>query len=111
MAKGFGGLPGNMQDLMKQAQKMQEQMQKMQEEAQTYEAEGSAGGGMVKVTANGKNQIVSVLIDPQVMTPSEIEMLQDLFVAATNEALRKVQDNLKNKMASLTGGMNIPGMF
>ena len=111
MAKGFGGFPGNMQDLMKQAQKMQDQIQKLQVEAEDFSAEGSAGGGMVKVTANGKMQILSVFIDPQVINPSDAEMLQDLIVAASNEALRKVSENLKSKMSSLTGGMNIPGLF
>ncbi len=111
MAKGFSGFPGNMQDLMKQAQKMQEQIQKMQEEAKEFSAEGSAGGGMVKVVANGHLQIVSVTIDPQVISPTDAEMLQDLVMAASNDALRKVQDNLKNKMSSVTGGLNIPGLL
>lgn len=111
MSKGFTGLPGNMQALMKQAQKMQEQMQKVQEEAVQLTAEGSAGGGMVKATANGKNEIVSVAIDPQVVSPGDVEMLQDLVVAAVNEALRQVQDGVKNKLAQVTGGLNIPGLF
>lgn len=109
MAKGFGGFPGNMQGLMKQAQKLQEQMQKAQEEAELFSAEGTSGGGMVKVVANGKNQLVSVKIDPQVA--GDIDMLQDLIVAAANESLRKIQENMKGKLGALTGGMNIPGLF
>ena len=109
MSKGFSGMPGNLQGLVKQAQKMQEQMQKVQEEAQQYTAEGSAGGGMVKATANGQNQLISITIDPQVA--SDIEMLQDAVVAAVNESLRKVQENLKTKLSTVTGGMNLPGMF
>jgi len=110
MSKGFGGMPGNMQGLMKQAQKMQQQMAEIQSEAQAYSAEGSAGGGVVKVVANGKQEIVSVKLDPQVVNPSDVEMLQDLIVAASNEALRKVQENLKQKMSAVTGGMGIPGL-
>ena len=111
MTKGFGGIPGNMQGIMKQAQKMQAELQKIQEEAENYTAEGSAGGGMVKIVANGKNHIVSAAIEREVVNPEDIEMLQDLIVAAANDALQKVQENLKSKMAGLTGGLNIPGLF
>lgn len=111
MAKGFPGVPGNMQGLLKQAQKMQEDLQKMQEQAQEFQAEGSAGGGMVKVVVNGKHEAVSVTIDRQVVNPNDVEMLQDLIVAAFNEAVRKVQDNLKDKLSGVTGGMSIPGLF
>jgi DNA-binding YbaB/EbfC family protein len=111
MSKGFSGMPGNIQGLMKQAQKMQQQMAEIQAEAEQYSAEGSAGGGVVKVVANGKHEILSVTLDPQVVNPAEIEMLQDLFVAATNDALRKVAENLKHKMSAVTGGMGIPGLF
>ncbi|RIL10858.1 MAG: YbaB/EbfC family nucleoid-associated protein [Proteobacteria bacterium] len=111
MVKGFSGMPGNLQGLVKQAQKLQEQMQKAQEEADNFSADGSAGGGMVKVTANGKGEIAAVTIDPQVASPGEIEMLQDLIVAACNEAIRKVQEERKEKLSKITGGMNIPGLF
>ena len=111
MSKGFPGIPGNMQGLMKQAQKMQQQLQKAQEEAQLFEAEGSAGGGVVKVTANGKNTILSVTLSKEAVSPDDVEMLQDLIVAAANDALQKVQDNLKNEMAKVTGGAGIPGLF
>lgn len=109
MAKGFGGLPGNMQALMKQAQNMQQQLLKAQEESEGITAEGSAGGGMVKVVANGKNELVTVTVDPEVMS-DDVEMLQDLFLAAANEALRKVQEQVKSEMGKLTGGLNIPGL-
>ena len=111
MSKGFSGMPGNMHALIKQAQKMQEQVQKMQEEADGITAEGSSGGGMVKVVSNGKNQIVSVMLDPQVVNPSDIEMLQDLVVAAVNDSLVKVQKTLQEKLAGITGGVDIPGLF
>lgn len=109
--KGFGGLPGNLQGMMKQAQKMQQQLQKIQEEAAQMVCEGSAGGGVVKVTVSGKNELLSVTLDRQVVNPDDIEMLQDLIVAAANEALRKVQEQLKQEMAKATGGMNMPGLF
>jgi len=110
MAKGFGGMPGNMQDMLKQAQKMQQDIAKMQEEAQSMTAEGSAGGGMVTAVANGKHQIESVAIDKEVVNPDDIEMLQDLVAAAANEALRNVQEQIQEKMSKITGGMSIPGM-
>jgi len=113
MAKGFGGVPGggNMQGLLKQAQKMQAELQKVQEQAGDLTAEGSAGGGVVKITANGKNQILSVSIDKEVVNPNEIEMLQDLVKAASNEALEKAKATLQTELAKVTGGINLPGLF
>lgn len=114
MGKGFAGFPGaggGMQGLLKQAQKMQEELVKAQEGAQKLTADGSAGGGMVKVVANGKNEIVSIVLQRDVVNPDDIEMLQDLIVAASNEALRKVQEQVKADMAKITGGMNLPGLF
>ncbi|NBW39806.1 YbaB/EbfC family nucleoid-associated protein [bacterium] len=111
MGKGFGGgLPGNMQEMMKQAQKMQSQLAELQEQAKEEEAEGSAGGGMVKVVALGTQQVKSVSIEKDVVNPDDIEMLQDLVVAATNEALKNVQEKVQGKMAKITGGLNIPGL-
>ncbi len=110
MAKGFGGgMPGNMQGILKQAQKMQEQIKKAQEDSESFVAEGSAGGGMVKVVVNGKFTVTSTTINPEVM--NDKDMLQDLFCAAANEALQKVKDNAQNSMSAATGGMNIPGLF
>ncbi len=107
MAKGF---PGNMQEMMKQAQKMQEQLMKAQQDAVQETAEGSAGGGMVNVTASGEHQIQSITIDKEVVNPEDVEMLQDLITAAANEALRKVDEKVKEKMGKITGGLNIPGL-
>jgi DNA-binding YbaB/EbfC family protein len=111
MAKGFPGMPGGMQGLMKQAQKMQEDLARAQQEAEQFSAEGSAGGGMVKVVVSGKYEIQSVAIARDVVNPDDIEMLQDLIVAASNEALEKVKQNLKAQMTKVTGGMSIPGLF
>ena len=116
MGKGFKGFPGaggmpggaNMQALMKQAQKMQEDLQKAQEESLTLTAEGSAGGGVVKVVANGKHEIVSIQISPEAVSKDEVEMLQDLIIAATNEALKKVHEEMSSEMSKITGGMPLP---
>lgn len=110
MAKGFGGLPGNMQGLLKQAQKMQEQLLKAQEEAGNLTMEGSAGGGAVRVVANGKNKLLSVTIAREAVSPDDVEMLQDLVLAAANDALERVQEKMRGEMSKLTGGMNIPGL-
>jgi len=100
-------------DIMKQAQKMQEQLAKVQEEAANKIVEASAGGGMVTVTANGRQEVLSIKIERDVVNPDDIEMLQDLIVAATNEALKKGRDMLADEMKSMTGGlgMNIPGLM
>jgi len=97
-------------NLMKQAQKMQEEMARVQAEAAGKTAEASAGGGMVTVTANGANEIVAVKIEKDVVNPDDVEMLQDLILAATNEALRRVHEQTQAEMGKLAGGMNIPGM-
>ncbi len=100
-------------DILKQAQKMQEQMAKIQEEAANKTAEASSGGGMVTVVANGHQEIVSIRIERDVVNPDDIEMLQDLVVAAANEALRKAKDMVAEDMKGLTGGLglNIPGLM
>ena len=101
---GFGG-GANMQQLMRQAQKMQQQMQEAQEKLDAAEYEASSGGGMVNVKVSGKRELTSITIDPQVVDPDDIEMLQDLIVAATNEALRKMEEESQAAMAKLTGGL------
>ncbi len=101
----------NMGNILKQAQAMQEKMGKLQEEAAAKTVEATAGGGMVTVQANGAMQILKVSIDPEVLKSGDNEMIQDLLVAATNEALRKAKDLMAEEMKSLTGGMGIPGMF
>ena len=113
MAKGFrGGSPmgGNMANMMKQAQKMQQQMLQMQQELEEKEYEATAGGGVVKAVISGKKTLKSVTIDPEAVDPEDVEMLQDLVVAAVNEALRKAEEDMNGAMAKLTGGMNLGGL-
>ena len=99
-------------NIMKQAQQMQERVKKLQEEAGGKTVEASSGGGMVTVVANGRQEVLSIKIDPSVVDPKDIEMLQDLTTAAVNEALRKSQDLMKEEMGKLTAGMGLPpGMF
>ncbi|WP_041591596.1 YbaB/EbfC family nucleoid-associated protein [Tepidanaerobacter acetatoxydans] len=102
---------GNMNKLMKQVQKMQQDMAKLQDELQERTVEATAGGGVVKVVASGKKQIVSIEISPEVVDPDDVEMLQDLVMAATNEALQKAEDMVAEEMGKLTGGLNMPGLF
>jgi len=109
MAKrgGFpgGAMPGNMNNLMKQAQRMQRQMEEKQKELEDKEWEAAAGGGAVKVKVNGKKELTSVVLAPEVVDPDDIEMLQDLIIAAANEALRKMDDEQSDMMNSLAGGL------
>ena len=104
-------MKGGMGNLVKQAQQMQQKMLKMQEELAQKTFEASVGGGMVVVTVNGKNEILGVKIEPQVVDPDDIEMLEDLIVAGVNEALRKAQETIGEEMGKLTGGLKIPGFF
>ncbi len=101
----------NMGKMMKQAQQLQNKMEKLQEEMADKTIEASAGGGMVKAVANGRQQIVSVSIEKEVVDPEDVEMLQDLIVAAVNDALAQSQQMVSEEMNKLTGGMNIPGMM
>lgn len=98
----------NIQKLMKQAQQMQA---KMQRDLEQLEVEASTGGGMVSVKVTGHKQLLSVTIDPEVLDPEDPEMLQDLIVAAVNEATRKVDETVQEQMGAMTGGMGLPGMF
>ncbi len=100
-----------MGNMMKQAQQLQSKMLKMQEELAERTVETSAGGGMVKVVANGRQQVVSIVIDREVVDPEDIDMLQDLVLAAVNDALAKSQEMVSAEMSKLTGGLNIPGLF
>ena len=97
--------------IMKQAQMMQQKMARLQEDAAQKTAEATAGGGAVSAVVNGKNQIVSLTIKKEAVDPEDVEMLQDLVVAAVNEALSKVQAELAEQMGKITGGINIPGIF
>lgn len=108
MAKrgGFaGGMPGNMSNLMKQAQKMQRQMEEAQKELEEKEVTAAAGGGAVEVTVSGKREITKIKLSEEVVDPDDIEMLEDLIMAATNEALRQMEELSANSMSKITGGM------
>jgi hypothetical protein len=100
-----------MGNLVKQAQQMQQRMLKLQEELAQRTVEASVGGGMVTITVNGKSEVLRVKVEPQVVDPDDVEMLEDLIVAGVNEALRKAQEMMSQEMAKLTGGMKIPGLF
>ncbi|MFD2680020.1 YbaB/EbfC family nucleoid-associated protein [Bacillus seohaeanensis] len=105
-----GGM-GNMQNMMKQMQKMQKKMSEAQEELGEKKIEGSAGGGMVTVIVSGHKEVIEVKINEEVVDPEDIDMLQDLVLAATNEALKKVDELTNQTMGQFTKGMNLPGMF
>lgn len=100
-----------MKNLMKQAQQLQNKMAKLQEEMASKTIETSVGGGMIRVVANGKQEIVSIHIEKEVVNPDDVEMLQDLILAAVNDALMQSQKMISEEMGKLTGGMNIPGLF
>ncbi|GLC30536.1 YbaB/EbfC family nucleoid-associated protein [Clostridium omnivorum] len=113
MAKGgFPGMGGgNMNNLLKQAQKFQKQMEDLQKDLEEKTFEGKAGGGAVVAVANGKKQLIDIKIDAEVVDPDDIEMLQDLILTACNAALKTAEAETANEMGKLTGGMNIPGLF
>ena len=114
MAKGGyrGPMGGGMNmNMIKQAQKMQQDMLKMQEEMEAKEYEATSGGGMVTARVNGKHELVSLTINPEAVDPDDVEMLQDMVVAAVNEALRKAEAEASQSMAKLTGGLNLGGLF
>ena len=100
-----------MNQMLKQAQKMQEQMLKMQEEMENKTFDATVGGGAVKVVVDGKREVKEVVLSPDVVDPDDVEMLQDLIVAAVNEAMRKVEADSSAQLGSITGGLNIPGLF
>ena len=114
MAKGgFRGMPGGMNQaaMMKQAQKMQQEMMRMQQEMETKTYTAAAGGGMVKATVNGKHEVVNLEINPEAVDPDDVEMLQDMVIAAVNEAMRTADTDSANNMSRLTGGLNLGGLF
>jgi len=107
---GFGG--GNLNNLMKQAQKMQKDMARLQEELHEKTVEATAGGGAITVVANGKKELQKITIKPEVVDPDDVEMLEDLVLAAVNEALRKADEMVSEEMAKITGGLGkFPGLF
>ena len=114
MAKNnFRGMPGGMNQaaMMKQAQKMQQEMLRMQEEMENKTFTAAAGGGMVKATVNGKHEVVALEINPEAVDPDDVEMLQDMVMAAVNEAMRTADAEAANNMSRLTGGLNLGGLF
>ena len=114
MAKGgFRGMPGGMNQaaMMKQVQKMQQDMMRMQEEMESKTYTASAGGGMVKAEVSGKNELVGLEINPEAVDPDDVDMLQDMVIAAVNEALRAAETDKANNMSRMTGGLNLGGLF
>ncbi|MBD8989877.1 MAG: YbaB/EbfC family nucleoid-associated protein [Clostridiales bacterium] len=114
MAKGgFRGMPGGMNQasMLKQAQKMQQEMLRMQAEQEAKTFTAKAGGGMVSATVNGKHELVSMEINPEAVDPDDVEMLQDMVIAAVNEAMRAADNEAANNMSRLTGGLNLGGLF
>lgn len=111
LPQGYGGGAGNMNNMIKQAQKMQDDMAKVQQELEAQSYEVTSGGGAVKVTITGKREITALELKPEIVDPDDIEMLQDLIVAAVNEAVRKVEDISEKEMSKITAGINMPGVF
>ena len=114
MAKGgFRGMPGGMNQaaMMKQAQKMQQEMIRMQQELENTNYTAAAGGGMVKAVVNGKHELVDLQITPEAVDPDDVDMLQDMIIAAVNEAMRTADAAAQNNMSKLTGGLNLGGLF
>lgn len=105
------GMPGGMAQLMKQANQMQMKMKKAQEELAKQEYDGTSGGGAVKVTVNGDHMITKLTLDPEVVKSGDVEMIQDLFMTATNDAIKVAKETSAKEMEKITGGLNIPGMF
>ena len=114
MAKGgFRGMPGGMNQaaMMKQAQKMQQEMLRMQEEMENKTYSATTGGGMVTATVNGKHELQDLQINPEAVDPDDVEMLQDMVIAAVNEAMRAAETDKANNMSRMTGGLNLGGLF
>jgi len=111
MTRGGGGGNGGFGNLVKQAQQMQQRIQKLQTEMADKTVEASVGGGAITVIANGKQEIVSITINKDVVNPDDVEMLQDLVLEGTNQALKKAAEMVSEAMGKVTGGMNIPGLF
>ena len=115
MAKGGfrGGMPGGMNQaaMMKQAQKMQQELLRMQQEQESKTFTAKAGGGMVSATVNGKHELVALEINPEAVDPDDVEMLQDMVIAAVNEAMRAADTDSAQNMSRLTGGLNLGGLF
>ena len=111
LPKGMGGGPTNMQGMLKQAQKMQEDMAALQEDLDAREYDVKAGGGMVEVKINGKREVLAVSIKPEIVDPDDVETLEDIIVAAVNEAIKTVDSTNEAEMSKITGSFGLPGMF
>lgn len=111
LPKGMGGGPSDMNAMIRQAQKMQEQMTEKQAELDEREYEVQAGGGVVTVKIKGTKEITDILLQPEIVDPDDLETLQDILVAAVNEAIKKVDSTNEQEMGKITGSMNLPGMF
>ena len=109
--KGMGGGPQNMNAMIRQAQKMQEDMEALQADLDAREYDISAGGGVVGIKINGKKEILSINIEPEIVDPDDIETLSDILVAAVNEAIKRVEDTNSSEMSKITGSVGLPGMF
>ena len=109
MLNGMGNM-GNMQGMMKKVQKMQAEMLKMQEELKTRTVETTVGGGALTIVVNGKKEVESIKIKPEVLDPEDVEMLQDMIVSAVNEGMRKIDEMTEREMGKITGGLKLPGM-
>ena len=110
LPQGMGGGPQNMQSMLRQAQKMQENIEAKRAELEEKEYVVSSGGGMVEITMTGSHNVKAIGINPEVVDPEDVEMLEDLLVASVNEAMRKADETLEREMGKITGGMNIPGL-
>jgi DNA-binding YbaB/EbfC family protein len=111
MARGIPPMGGNMNNLLKQAQKLQKQIEETKEEIEKKTVEASSGGGAVTAVVNGKKELIDIQIKKEVVDPDDVEMLQDLIVAAINEAINKANEMMESEMAKVTGGLNVPGLF
>lgn len=110
LPQGMGGGPQNMQNMLRQAQKMQESIEAKKAELEEKEYVVTSGGGMVEITVKGNREIQSVGIDPEVVDPEDVEMLEDMLVAAFNEAMRQIDEESERELEKVTGGLNIPGL-
>lgn len=110
LPQGMGGGPQNMQNMLRQAQKMQENIEAKKAELEEKEYVVTSGGGMVEITVTGNHQIKSIGLNPEVVDPDDVEMLEDMLTAAFNEAMRKIDDETEREMEKVTGGLNIPGL-
>ena len=110
LPKGMGGGPQNMQSMLRQAQKMQESIEEKKAELEEKEYVVSSGGGMVEITVKGNHEVKAIGINPEVVDPEDVEMLEDMLVAAFNEAMRQIDEESEREMEKVTGGLNIPGL-